>query len=105
MYVGSNGKALDLFILLRNLSVDDAQAMLVDTLRFRKTVNIDDLMGQKVARVTAVQFGRDKTGRPVLFVLFARGKCSIVAYSSLVNSYDNKQVDLKKAISDEQYVL
>jgi hypothetical protein len=54
----------------RKLDVDGAESLLVETLRWRQEVKIDELMKRRSQRVfSAVPFGCDRMGRPVLYVI------------------------------------
>ena len=58
--------------MIRNLNVHEARDMLVSTLRWRESFNVEAAMKEEFPQDVFGQvghiFGNDKTGRPVVYV-------------------------------------
>ncbi|KAI0929685.1 hypothetical protein AcW1_007032 [Taiwanofungus camphoratus] len=65
------------FLRARNLSVNDAHKMLVDTLRWRKEFKVDEAVSEKYPSEfdkVGIVYGKDKEGRPVTYNLYGAHK-------------------------------
>ncbi|GJE93350.1 CRAL/TRIO domain-containing protein [Phanerochaete sordida] len=62
------------FLRARKLDAIAAKTLLVEVLRWRKKVNIDELMNKEFPKATILvprqRFGKDKAGRSVMYTLF-----------------------------------
>jgi hypothetical protein len=61
------------FTLPRNLSVNDAKTMMINTLRWREEFKIEEAMKETYPDIFdgfGHLYGRDKEGRPVAYCLF-----------------------------------
>jgi hypothetical protein len=62
-----------IFTLPRNLSVNDAKTMMINTLRWREEFKIEEAMKETYPDIFdrfGHLYGRDKEGRPVAYCLF-----------------------------------
>ncbi|KAF5383626.1 hypothetical protein D9615_003559 [Tricholomella constricta] len=70
------------FLRARNLSIPDAREMLVSTLRWRTSINLDAVMKeefpQNIFGGVGHIFGRDKEGRPVVYNIYGANNLSEV---------------------------
>ncbi|KZT07426.1 CRAL/TRIO domain-containing protein [Laetiporus sulphureus 93-53] len=66
------------FLRARDLNVDEAKKMLIETLRWRKEFKIEEAMEEKFPEDTFAplgrMYGRDKEGRPVVYNLYGANK-------------------------------
>jgi hypothetical protein len=64
-------------ILFRNLNINEARDMLVSTLRWRESFNVEAAMTEEFPQDVFGQvghnFGHDKAGRPVVYVALVSG--------------------------------
>jgi len=74
------------FLRARNLNITEARTMLVSTLRWRKSFNVDAAMKEEfpedVFGQVAHIFGHDKQGRPVVYNLYG-GKNNAAVFGDL----------------------
>jgi len=62
------------FPIPRNLNVDDAKTMMIDTLRWREEFNIEGVMKETYPDIFdsfGHLYGRDKEGRPIVYGFYS----------------------------------
>lgn len=76
----------DLILNCRKLDVGSTKTLLIELLRWRQEVNIDELVNRELPRpkFPAVKFGKDRAGHPVLYVILPRSLQNDVRISSQI---------------------